>query len=230
MTDQFTSYDAAYLIGALSAPDRQAYEAHLEHCDDCARAVNRLAGIPGLLARLSPQEAAKLAELDGEQSPADAVPQSLLPKLLAEVSTQRTRRHWALALTSMAAAAAVLVAILVGTIGGTTGSAQPPTLALQPVVSTIASPAHLTATAQLDGQAWGTHIRLSCTYDGSAYSPGTYLLVVTNRRGQTQRLATWSVVPGMTSTVDGSTSWSRSAIASVQVRTEQNKPLLALHL
>ena len=53
MTDQFAMYDAAYLLGALDPADRSAYEAHLADCRHCRRAVNQLAGMPGLLAPLT---------------------------------------------------------------------------------------------------------------------------------------------------------------------------------
>ena len=55
-TDAFAEYDAAYVLGALSPEDRRDYEAHLATCDDCARAVGELAGMPGLLARVPREE------------------------------------------------------------------------------------------------------------------------------------------------------------------------------
>lgn len=49
--DEFATYDAAYVLGALSPEDRQAFEQHLQECDRCAAAVRELAGLPGLLAQ-----------------------------------------------------------------------------------------------------------------------------------------------------------------------------------
>lgn len=49
--DEFATYDAAYVLGALSPEDRQAFEEHLQECDRCAAAVRELAGLPGLLAQ-----------------------------------------------------------------------------------------------------------------------------------------------------------------------------------
>ena len=45
--------DAAYVLGALSPADRQAYERHLRDCQECQDSVQRLAGLPGLLALTS---------------------------------------------------------------------------------------------------------------------------------------------------------------------------------
>jgi len=47
--DPFREWDAAYVLGALSASDRRAFEEHLRTCDACRTAVGELAGIPALL-------------------------------------------------------------------------------------------------------------------------------------------------------------------------------------
>jgi sugar phosphate isomerase/epimerase len=48
--DPFVTFDAAYVLGALSPQDSAAFEAHLGHCERCARSVRELTGLPGLLA------------------------------------------------------------------------------------------------------------------------------------------------------------------------------------
>lgn len=47
--DPFTEWEAAYVLGALSADERAAFEEHLSQCGPCRRAVGELAGVPGLL-------------------------------------------------------------------------------------------------------------------------------------------------------------------------------------
>ena len=37
--DPFAHWDAAYVLGALDADDRRAYERHLDDCDHCSMAV-----------------------------------------------------------------------------------------------------------------------------------------------------------------------------------------------
>ncbi|NIH79939.1 hypothetical protein FHX46_002469 [Amycolatopsis viridis] len=51
--DEFVTYDAAYVLGALSPEDRSAFEEHLRTCDRCSRAVAELAGLPGLLSQVT---------------------------------------------------------------------------------------------------------------------------------------------------------------------------------
>jgi anti-sigma factor RsiW len=69
--DDIHEWDAAYVLGSLSATDRALFEAHLEGCDACMRSLAELSGLPGVL-RLLPVEDA-LALLD-EPDAAGAVP------------------------------------------------------------------------------------------------------------------------------------------------------------
>ncbi len=45
---------AAYVLGALSPAERLEFEHHLAGCEECARAVREVAGLPGLLAGVEP--------------------------------------------------------------------------------------------------------------------------------------------------------------------------------
>jgi hypothetical protein len=50
----------AYVLGALDREERGELEAHLETCPTCRAELDRLAPLPGLLSRLSGDEAARL--------------------------------------------------------------------------------------------------------------------------------------------------------------------------
>ncbi|MGH3339679.1 MAG: anti-sigma factor family protein, partial [Propionibacteriaceae bacterium] len=95
--DKFAQWDAAYVLGALSPAERREFEEHLASCPSCQAAVSDLAALPGLLAQLSPDDAAMLSMADEtvagsaetpvlsavqtdviEQGP----PPSLLPKMI----------------------------------------------------------------------------------------------------------------------------------------------------
>lgn len=224
MTDEFTTYDAAYLLGALSPTDRQAYEAHLAECEDCSNSVARLAGMPGLLGRVRVEDLASTAE-DATSSPVSAdVPPELLTRLLATVARRR-RLRWSATLLAAAAAVVIAVAVLVFP-----GHGQRPLSSSPPeAMSAVAARTPIHATAQLAKEPWGTRILLRCTYHGApAYSSGTYSLVVTDHAGAVQRVASWRVVPGRVSTVQASTSMPVGAIDSVQVRSAGNVPVLTL--
>ncbi|AJW77951.1 anti-sigma factor family protein [Clavibacter michiganensis] len=69
--DDIHEWDAAYVLGSLSATDRALFEAHLEGCDACMRSLAELSGLPGVLRMLPVEEA--IALMDEPEAP--AVPQ-----------------------------------------------------------------------------------------------------------------------------------------------------------
>src|ERR1700712_201112 len=108
--------DAAYVLGALSPGDRRSFEEHLAGCPECQVSVGRLAGLPGLLARVEPPD------LDDPPP----VPPTLLPALVAAPRRGQTRRRLAMGLI---AAAAAVVAVL--SLGGRPSTAAAHPLAMR---------------------------------------------------------------------------------------------------
>ncbi|MDP9434481.1 MAG: zf-HC2 domain-containing protein, partial [Actinomycetota bacterium] len=98
----------SYVFGSLDPAERTELESHLATCAPCRQELASLAGLPGLLGRLSLQEATGSDLLP---------PPSLLPRVLAAVESERGGRRQRLrrwqaataALAVAAAAAAVLV-------------------------------------------------------------------------------------------------------------------------
>jgi hypothetical protein len=208
--------DAAYLLGALSPSDRREFETHLADCAACQRSVQQLAGLPGLLAKVQPADFS---------SPAEPPPSSLLPALTAAVRQERTRRRWRAGALAVAAAFAVVL-LAFGVRGAFFSSSPPAGVAMSSVRETPVE-----ATAQLTDKPWGTQIQLLCHYDTSpAYGsqPRTYTLVVTDRAGATQQVATWRVVPSGLSKVTASTGWRRSDISRLEIRAPDGSPVLKL--
>lgn len=202
---------AAYVLGALPAPERPAFEQHLRGCADCERTVAELAGLPGLLSRVSPED------LVDPPPP----PETLLPRLLRDV--RRERRSRRLALSGMAASVVLVVGIGAGVLVHHLES--PPTGAAMSQVT--ASPLH--ATAAISAASGGSRIVLRCTYAASGYPGETaYVLVVTDRAGQSHRLATWEVGPDHEADVTASVPLAPADIASVEVRSPSGAPLLRL--
>lgn len=215
--DRFAQYDAAYVLGALSSDERLEYETHLRACPECAAAVADLAGLPGLLATVSVEDVL---------SPAEPVPDTLAPRLVRAVRRERRVRRVA------AVAAAAVVAATAGTLGvvaGHAGSSPATDAAPGTTMSQVAAtPVH--ASARFVTVPWGTRIDLTCTYDGSRYGNATaaYTLVVVDRGGTTQQIATWRAVPDGVSRVSAATAWSRADIARVEIRTASGAPVLRL--
>ena len=230
--DEFSQYDAAYVLGALSPDERLAFERHLEGCAACAAQVRDLAGMPGLLGSVPLEDV-----LAPYQEPP---PASLLPALARAAHQRQRRRRWgwtALAALGAAAAAAGAVAVLPSS---SAGPPPPQAVATAPAaVMAQVTPSPVHASVHLADVAWGTRIDLTCTYDqvpygspgaGTSPGPAAYALVVTDRAGATQQVGTWRIVPGRPSRMTGATEWRRSDIASVEVRTVTGTPLLRLTL
>jgi len=218
--DEFSNYDAAYVLGALSPQDRHAYEQHLRECPDCTDAVGKLAGMPGLLARVPLTD---LLVDDADHEP----PETLLPELVHRVNRLRRRRLRAAiagaVLTTAAAVAAILVAF---TPHSSTSPAPPRAASMQQL-----DQAFMSVSAQLVKRSWGTQIDLKCSYHTSKkYRPSDYTLVVFDKHGKAHEIASWKSVPGQVSTVNGSTALQKTAIARLDVRNSDGDPILRLTL
>lgn len=188
--DEFADWDAAYVLGALSAADRARFEEHLAGCAACRASVAEIAGMPGLLAQVPPAEALAL----GSDESLAAPPASLMPELPRVVgpgasaasrsgsrSSSRTRRRWVSPLA--AAAAALLIGGVAGyavsqrgTEGAGSGDragvvlAAPQRMAFAPVADNIP----MTAVVDVVPLRQGTELRIECQYwaDGSTTGSG----------------------------------------------------------
>ena len=59
---RYATWDAAYVLGSLSAADRREFEAHMATCADCREAVGELSGMPALLSRLDREDVVAIDE------------------------------------------------------------------------------------------------------------------------------------------------------------------------
>jgi hypothetical protein len=248
--DPFLDYDAAYVMGALDPQDRRAFESHLSTCEHCRAAVAELAGLPGLLAQVPAGQM-----LTPRKEP-ELPPQTLLPRLVAQVRRQRRRRRiWGTAAGAVAAACLICAFVLAS---GAIGSDGPYTAARPPVAGAPGAPGDqgdtllmippgdrviraVTVSVQLDPVAWGTRVNLECTYaEGQESSqqqeelenpeePGSpvYRLVLLARHGGgTQQLAAWTALAGKTVRVTGSTNLKIADIEDIRLQTSRGVTLL----
>jgi len=228
-TDEFTRYDAAYVLGALSPPERREFENHLKGCVSCAISVAELAGLPGLMSRVS---------IDQLTAEAEPVPDTLLPSLARTVQSERERGRRRLFVGAAAVAAACLITV------GTVALTRPDSPARPPTASSAASPSGtaklaltavvpspVTASVRLVDVAWGTRIDLTCAYRAGARFPAggaAYALVVIGRDGPAEQVGTWKSVPHRELTVVGATSQTRADITAVEIRTLDGRAILRL--
>jgi hypothetical protein len=223
----YEMWDGAYVLGSLSAAERREFEAHLDGCEQCSRAVRDLAGLPGLLGRIGEDVL--------EEPHPEPVPETLLPRLSRAVRRHQQRRTW---LTAGIAAAAA-VAITTGGVlaldrpGSTPEAGHRPTVvqpSLLPMTQLSRDP--MVASVALTPVAWGTELHLTCSYPrgASQYEGGAYALVVHTKDGRTERVATWNGVPGGSMKVSGATAAWKQDIRSVEVTKRDGTPVAELTL
>jgi len=216
--DSYAMWDAAYVLGSLSASDRREFESHMAGCPACREAVADLSGVPALLSQLDRSEVAAMNE-SGHPGSLPATPEispQLLPSLMATVRFRRRRARVATWVASSAAAVVLGIGVLVGVEGHSSTPAQQLTASSQPMAQVGTT--LLTSTVQLSSQHWGTSINLKCVCLAPLTAHhDTLAMVVVGRDGSETRLATWTADPGHTATPAGSISTPADQIAAVQV-------------
>jgi len=212
---RYAMWDAAYVLGALSAVDRREFEAHMANCPACRGAVADLSGVPALLSQLDREEVVAIDE-SGSSSATPEMSPELLPSLLTTVRWRRRRTRVATWVASAAAAMVLGIGVFVGVQGHSSTAPQQLTASAQPM-SQVGTTL-LTSTVSLSSQHWGTFINLKCVCLAPLYAHhDTLAMVVVGRDGSQTRLATWVAVPGHTATPAGSISTPVEQIAAVQV-------------
>ncbi len=253
---ELTHDAAAFVLGALSDDERRIYADHLRECPACRRSVAEFAPLPALLSRV-PIETVRSLDDSDETQDADIenvdgdTHVDLLPALLERVAEEerrqrRTRRSWFAAGAGIAAAAAAVVtlAVLPGGPFFSTSDSQESAARPAPSVSTqqaadrsttltALQPTGMRVDVALTSVAWGTRIRITCSYPDARYGAApssSYALVVTTAGGAEQQVATWGSVPGRQVTVDGATAVPLTAIRTLEVRDASGAPVMRTQL
>lgn len=212
--DRYATWDAAYVLGSLSAAERREFEDHMAGCRACREAVTDLSGVPALLSQLDRREVAAMDEPGATSSAAAEPSPELLTSLLATVRWRRRRTRVA----AWLAAAAVLlgIGVFVGVEEFASAPATQVAASSQPMAQVGTT--LLTSTVRLSSEHWGTSIDLNCVCLAPLNAHhDTLAMVVVGHDGSQTRLATWVAEPGHTATPAGSISTPVDQIAAVQV-------------
>ena len=223
----YETWDAAYVLGSLSAAERREFEAHLNVCPVCTQSVSELSGMPALLSQLDAGTVASIGAGDESDNPSVKAP-NLLPSLLSAVG--RRRRRSRVAAWSVGSAAAAVLAVGVFVTVAHQHPTSPPSL---PQASVSALPmaqigtASLASTVKLSSQHWGTFIDLNCVCLAPVNAHhDTLAMVVVGRDGARTQLATWVADPGHAANPVGSISTPVDQIAAVQIVSADNGQVL----
>ena len=246
--------DGAYVLGALSPAEREAYERHLATCSFCREAVADISAMPDVLSRLDAREFAKLLDptLTGGDpvhpgaslrdwatnewamlSPvgrgAHAAPATAPADPAPSARRRNTGRSRGVRLLSTAAAA-VLVALLgVGVFLWTRGDPAPAAPPPGPAVAMTAvdggSP--IKATVRLTSGTGGTKVEMTCNYSNSATRPYTFRLIAHGPDEQKEQIGSWQAKPGAEFTMPGTTHFGRGSLSRLELVQYDGKVLLA---
>lgn len=224
----------SYLTGGLGPAARVEIDEHLHRCDACRAELVDLAALPGLLARLGPEQLGAqqfdhglFAASPSASKPVGALsagpPDGLLNGLLAQArrieegSRRRLHRVWAAA--AVFAAAAVVA----------TAFALVPTVAPAPAPGTSyrlrdeALSTRLAGRVTLIPKPWGTELALSLQ---GLPARQDCEVVVTGAHGQRATIGNWSATPDHVARVEVASAMSPSQLISLTVQTVAGTPLL----
>jgi hypothetical protein len=251
---------AAYVLGALSPAERSDYERHMAECPICRTDVAELAVLPGLLGRLDVTAAEQAAAQPGGGVIAEAVPPVIpgaragvyaesvgerlemspdsLPTLLAAArrtrARDRRRRRWqTVSATLVAACAAVLATIGIGSLHLGSQPAQPAPPALVAMQST-GSGVPMSAEIALRATSDGTQIRMHCHYDVPSqpgHEPGSErytfrLFGIPKDGGVGQELSSWDASFGDDMNFSTTTNVRLSDMQRVELRKNDGRSVI----
>ncbi|MGV0794583.1 hypothetical protein [Mycolicibacterium sp. XJ1819] len=214
--ENIAEWDAAYVLGALSAEDRRAYETYLAENPERAADLAEVSAMPDILDVLSREEAMALIETD---EPGVAS--------LAEAASRRQRRSRRAMLLSAVAAAAAL-AVVGGVVGATVfpRSEPAPTVAMAPMQP--GEREGLTAQLAVTEKAWGTQLNWACEYTRDwARSVEGYDIVVTTRDGTQTTVGSWAPAGDEATGMSAATSIPTAEIQTVDIRVSGTDQPLA---
>ncbi len=214
---RYAQWDAAYVLGALSAGDRREYEEHVSACDECRRAVAELTPTVGLLSRLSASDVALL-----DDAGPDASTRAGFVSLARERALRRRRAWWA------GAAAAVVLVVAAVAVPLAVSNANRPTVSFALETTTDVA---LEASVRLTSVGWGTRIELDCRYPDAYVADvpeggWTYALALIDADGVETTVSTWRAWPGSSARVSAGTALTVDDLRAVEIRSAKGAVLM----
>jgi len=204
--DLFVHWDGAYVLGALSPAERDAFEEHLLTCDACRTRVDEIAALPALLGDLT------AADFQTEPEP---MPDTLLPRLLRAADVKRRRSRAVMTGLGAVAAAAIAALVLVLALPGSSSQKNGTT---ERQMQAVSAGVHLAASVRVEAKDSGTVLDVTCRYleqSGAASPP--YWLVVYDKNNKPHRIDHWQLESAEPVTFHESTSLSPSQISRVTI-------------
>lgn len=199
----------AYALGGLEPAERSEVEEHLEDCQACRDELASLAVLPGLLSRLSREEASgDLLSVSDDHA----------ERVVAAVARERGSQRrllgvWRTVAAAAAAAALVLGAVVVQPWGGPDGT----------VYTARAAGVHATAT--VESRAWGMQVDLRA---GGLPDARGYTLWAVAEDGHRAYVASWADVDRPEIALTGSCYMAASEVTHMEITDPEDRVLATL--
>lgn len=211
---------AGYVLGALEPPERRTVERHVAECRDCADELARLTPLPGLLGRVSEQEA-RGDLLVPSRDLLDGVIRKLADR---ERVLRRQVGRWRI--TALAACVIALAVAAVALVAIEPWRPEPDRVVVtaEPV---IADAVDTTGQVAAIAWEWGTTVELDAAdlprRDG-------YVLWAVAEDGRRERAGTWGQTTSGSARVRGASSIPRADIARIEVTDRTGEVILVFEL
>ncbi|MEU4238778.1 zf-HC2 domain-containing protein [Actinoplanes sp. NPDC026619] len=217
--DELRRLLGGYLLGGLDDNDTDRLDAHLRDCDECRDELDRLAPVPELLQRLpDAQRSAGVVEQPPISLSARPTPANI-EGLLRRMRSERNREKRASRVRWLAAAAAVVIAVVVGASVIRNNQPTGPTTVL-PSAGLVTAQFEAAEGSGLSGQAvltpkmWGVSVSLDVT---KLRGEGPFLCEVHNAEGKVEQAAVWGPTTSGSAKVIGASSFQLHNVSSVSV-------------
>jgi anti-sigma-K factor RskA len=208
----------AYVVGALDPAERRRVEHHLVDCRACTDELAELSALPGLLGRVSEQEASAQVLV-----PSAGLLDGVIDRLADDTRALHARlRRWRAAAVG-AAAAAVLVAAAAVAFAAPWRSGPERTVATADPV--VAAAQDTSGRAAAIAWEWGTTVELDL--DDLPHRDDGYVLWAVAEDGRRERAGAWGVTSSGAAQVRGASSIDRSQLARVEVTGRDGTVLLS---
>lgn len=232
--DQYTTWDASYVLGALSPAERREYEAHLPTCAQCRAAVAELTGMPALLAMVDLADVEAMDDADSVREPEPPLRPELREQVVEQVRWRRRRSRWLTSAAVGLAAALLAVGVVVAVRPDVFGIQQQTQQAAPSLEMNKVNPTTIAASISMSEYSWGTRIDMACSYGDWGQrdnKPQNLGMVVVGKDGSREQIATWLGLSGATALPSGNTPRPMKEIAAVQlVSADDGKVLLEKNL
>lgn len=230
MSEHVSASLGAYVLGALEPAERAQVEAHLPFCTACRDQLAAIAGLPGLLSQLRPEDLDVPDVADVPDVPADGSQDStltgpgadVLRRALTELAGWQRRKRIR---TRVVGAAASVVVLTAG--AGIATSLSTPNAPHPASFTTVAATdrgSHAAALFELHPQPWGTAVTVRLQH----VPAGTHCRLTTiDHRGQQQTISSWQADYDGGASITGASDLAPTDIATLQIITANGHTIIS---